>query len=250
MHRNPVKARSGITSSFPSPCNPYIVLWTSYPDEFLEEEYLMSQEVDSKIGTACYVCKKDLGLEGKIIDYNEMKENWQILAIVCPNCSARYCPHHDKELKINMFRLRKAYDNAVCPNCGQSIKTGKFLVKPEAEKVNPEPKGVYLEAEKVPEVCPSCGGNKISTIGRPKRTIWNIIALILGIAGLFAARFANAAGSWSNIVSYVAVFMSIWLVWEGLTNKPLPIINRYLFNPGTTLHAKCNDCGHAWIAKN
>lgn len=208
----------------------------------------MSQEAAALIGTACHICQKDLDLEGKIMDYAEAPAGSVLIVVICPSCGARYCPvDHAKELGVKLFRLSGGlYDNAVCPNCGHSMKAAKVILKPGSEKIAPKPKGVYLEAKEVPESCPACGGNQVSAIRRPQRRTWNDLALILGLGMIVAVITMNATGTYSEKILYLFLLLSIWFIWEGLTNRPFPILNKYFVNPPTTLHARCNDCGNAW----
>ncbi|MBT3190187.1 MAG: hypothetical protein HN736_12485 [Anaerolineae bacterium] len=193
-----------------------------------------------EFSTQCFICDKDVP-EGNA-------------GMECSNCHTRYCLWaHKKEL--NYKGIWTGYGETNCLKCGQLI----FGATSEEDSQNTKekatrPTGFYILTENAPQECPSCGGEKIKAILKPKMsTLARILHVVFGVFGIWAINQATLSGQFDDMNG--AVIFVIWagvlwvaasFIWLGLTLRP---IGRYLLAPDFIKHAFCGDCQHHWIVE-
>lgn len=244
----------------------------------LPEETIVLEEA----ATTCFICHADL--TGRLVKTSSLTELTDALVaktiatvgVVCDHCDTRYCETHKKELNNNLWR---GFTKSTCLKCGQIIGGHLTIVQlrsakdyaevPElmqvlgemkleaenADKLDAKYNGTDAQATYPADACPICGGTKISTSKIPAGSIKDrMFELIFGSVLLVLLIVATRLGGsleisptiW-GLLQVVGLYIVLEMFWEGLTNRPLPIVGIRLFTSTKyDTRATCGECKFSW----
>jgi hypothetical protein len=197
------------------------------------------------------------------------------VGVACDHCDTRYCENHKKELHN---ALLWGFQRSTCLKCGEIIGGSRTIVQlrsakdysevPEIRRALAEAKlelaqptalsapagGTTAQATYPTDVCPMCGGKKISKTNVPVGGIKDrLFELIFGGGILLLVVVVGRLGEPLKIsanVMGVLVAIGLWaaleMFWEGLTNHPLPVLGLRLFSSKYETRATCEACKFSW----
>jgi hypothetical protein len=248
-----------------------------------EETMITPEETAAKEETAttCFICHKDLsGMPvptSKLTIFTDalVANKIATVGVACDHCDTRYCENHKKELHN---ALLWGFQKSTCLKCGEIIGGSRTIVQlrsakdysevPEIRRALAEAKlelaqpgaigapagGTAAQASYPADVCPMCGGNKITQtkvpVGSIKDRLFELIfggglLLLLVVGARLGARLEISANVMGVLVA-IGLWMALEMFWEGLTNHPLPILGLRLFGTKVEARATCEACKFSW----